>query len=324
MMKKITLSALAAITVAGTAFAGPETVVTSKEYKQPCVTPCFRDTEFQLDLFYSYNDAEHQGSNSATDRHFFGPETTPVSGLVPGGASGLLNNSSVIPSGSTVTGVRRTEVKDTPYFRDGSGGGLGLNYFFYRYFGVGIEGNWWDGVNSGSYSGNYTSKEVVSLPSGYDATAVAAAVKAASSKTSVTVLNSSTLVLKRSASFGRTSTSAAQQVAGSLILRYPFEGTVCWAPYIFGGGGGIFDGESTGFGHIGLGVEFRVTPYMGFFTDWRWEFTGGNYNNDDWRNDSRIKELAKALGGYSKLNLNNSNTSKNDISITRVGVRFVF
>ncbi len=323
MMKKFTLSALAAITVAGTAFAGPETVVTSKEFKQPCVTPCFRDTEFQLDLFYSYNNAEHQGSNSATDRHFFGPETTPVPTLVPGGIGGLLNDPNVIPAGSTVTGIRRTEVKDTPYFRDGSGGGLGLNYFFYRYFGVGVEGNWWDGVNSG-YTGSYISRELVTLPAGFDANAVAAAVVAANTKTGVTVLNPNTLVLKRSATFNRTSTSAAQQIAGNVFLRYPFEGAVCWAPYIFGGGGGIFDGESTGFGHVGLGVEFRVTPYMGFFTDWRWEFTGGSYNNNDWRNDSNVKALARALGGYNRLNISDNNTNKNDVNITRVGVRFVF
>ncbi|XHR28118.1 MAG: hypothetical protein ACFUZC_19585 [Chthoniobacteraceae bacterium] len=323
MMKKFTLSALAAITVAGTAFAGPETVVTSKEYKQPCVTPCFRDTELQLDLFYSYNNAEHQGSNSATDSHFFGPETTPVSSLVPGGSGSLLNNTDVIPAGSTVTGIRNTQVKDSPYFRDGSGGGLGLNYIFYRYFGIGVEGNWWNGINSG-YSGSYISREVVSLPAGSDATTVAAAVAAATSKTSVTVLNSSTLVLKRSVKYGRSSASAAQQVTGNLFLRYPFEGAVCWAPYIFGGGGGIFDGEATGFGHVGVGVEFRVTPYMGFFTDWRWEFTAGSYSNSDWRNDSSIKALAKAVGGYDKLNISDTSTNKNDVSITRVGVRFVF
>jgi len=324
MMKKITLTALAVITGAGMAMAGPETVVTSKEYKQPCVTPCFRDTEIQLDLFYSYNDASHQGDNYRSQRDVFGPATTPLTDpLIPGG-SDLLRTTQYLPAGSRVTGVRETAIKDNPYFRDGSGGGVGLNYFFWRYVGVGVEGNWWEGVNTGYY-GAYTSREVVSLPAGSTTASFSAATLAAAARasdTSITVLNATQFLLKRDGTFGRTHNSAANQVTGSLILRYPFEGPICWAPYIFGGGGGIFDGQSTGFGHIGLGVEFRVTPYMGFFTDWRWEFTGGSNNNDDWANTRQIRELAQSVG-IRDLNLNNSR-DKNDISVTRVGVRFVF
>lgn len=323
MMKKLTLTALAAITVAGMAMAGPETVVTSKEYKQPCVTPCFRDTEFQLDLFYSYNDASHQGDNERSRRDTFGPDVTPLlDPLVPGG-SDLLRTTEFLPAGSTVTGVRRTELKDTPYFRDGSGGGVGLNYFFWRYVGIGVEGNWWEGVNTG-YTGSYNTREVVSLPAGFTTASFSAATLAAAARasdTSITVLNDTQFLLRRSRTFGNTHKSAANQVTGSLILRYPFEGPICWAPYIFGGGGGVFDGQSTGFGHIGLGVEFRVTPYMGFFTDWRWEFMGGDNDNDNWTDNRHIQELARAVGIR---NLNSDNNNKNDVSVTRVGVRFVF
>jgi hypothetical protein len=318
MMKKITLSALAAITVAGTAMAGPATVVTSKEYKQPAVTPCFRDTEFQLDLFYSYNDASHQGDNQRSQTDYFGPATTPVTGkLVPGGST-LLGTSDYIPAGSTATGVRSTTIKDTPYFRDGSGGGVGLNYFFWRYVGVGVEGNWWNGVNDG-YNGSYTTNEVVNLSSPIDASTLAAAARA--SHTSITQVDANTLLLKRSVKFGNTNKSTANQVTGSLILRYPFEGCVCWAPYIFGGGGGVFDGDASGFGHIGLGVEYRVTPYLGFFTDWRWEFFGGNNSEDDYRNSSAVKELSKVV---SIRDLRGDSNNRNDVSVTRVGVRFVF
>lgn len=304
--------------------AGPETVVTSKEYKQPCVTPCFRDTEFQLDLFYSYNDASHQGDNGRTRTDLFGPATTPlVDPLVPGG-SDLLRTTEYLPAGSTVTGIRRTELKDTPYFRDGSGGGVGLNYFFWRYVGIGVEGNWWEGVNTG-FNGNYRTREVVTLPAGFTTASFSAATLAAASaasNTSITVLNDTQFLLRRSKSFGNTNKSTANQVTGSLILRYPFEGPICWAPYIFGGGGGVFAGDDTGFGHIGLGVEFRVTPYMGFFTDWRWEFMSGNRDNVDWNNYRHLQELARAAG-IRDVNWDNNN-NKNDVSVTRVGVRFVF
>lgn len=318
MMKKITLSALAAFTVAGTAFAGPSTVISSKEYKQPCVTPCFRDQEIQLDLFYSYNDASHQGDSVASDRNFFGPTVTPFTpGFIPEGST-LLENSDLIPAGSTVVGDRRTTVKVPQYFRDGSGGGVGLNYFFYRYVGIGIEGNWWNGTQDG-FNGTDSVREIVSLSAPANLTLIDTVARVAG--TSVTQLDSTTLLLERKIRFGKTDKSVANQVSGSLILRYPFEGPICWAPYIFGGGGGVFDGEASGFGHIGLGVEFRVTPYMGFFTDWRWQFMGGS-SDSNFRDNDRVRDLARALGlqDLSKL----EGKDHNDVNMTRVGVRFVF
>jgi len=316
-MKKLTLSALAALAVAGTAFAGP-TVVTSKEFKQPCVTPCFRDTEFQLDLFYSYNDAAHQGNSTANGRFLSDPQTVPVApGLLPGSTS-VLNSGGFTP-GSTVVRSGDANVKVPQYFNDGSGGGVGLNYFFARYFGVGVEGNWWDGCRGG-FNGDATTHDVVVGPAGgsaiVDPVALAAAAHAAGYSVT-TSADGTTVVLKKSASFGDSHRTAANQVSGSLILRYPFEGTVCWAPYIFGGGGGIFDGKSTGFGHVGIGAEWRVTPYMGFFTDWRWEFTGGSTSDNGSQDVSKIEDV---LG--QKITIDNK--GRNDISVTRVGVRFVF
>ena len=317
-MKKVTLSALAAIAVAGTSFAGP-TVVMSKDFKQPCVTPCFRDQEFQLDLFYSFNDAEHQGNSSATDRFLAAPTTTP---LAPGArANGVLKNnpSGIIPDGSTVVRSERASVSLPQYFNDGSGGGVGVNYFFAKYFGIGVEGNWWDGCRSG-FSGTLSTSDYV-VPNGtVDTTALATALRG--SNTSLTVLSNGDVVLKNSRTFGNTHRSVAQQVTGNLILRYPFEGPICWAPYIFGGGGGVFDGQSTGFGDIGLGVEFRITPNMGFFTDWRWEFMGGNNGDGDFRQTSIVRDLKKTYG-LNNLKVLDGN-SRNDVSMTRVGIRFAF
>lgn len=322
MMKKFTISALAAFAVAGTSFAGPCPVLTSKEYKQPCVTPCFRDQEWQLDLFYSYNDASHQGGRTRSGSFESDPFTTPVAaGVIPGSTS-LVNNTAAVPAGSTV--VRDISAKGTvpQYFHDGSGGGVGVNYFFAKYFGIGVEGNWWDGCSSGG-NANASTGDFVNATAVTPVTLASLQSAASAAGYSVTVLTTNaagdplTYVLSRKASAENTKRSVANQVSGSLILRYPFEGTVCWAPYIFGGGGGVFDGQDTGFGHIGLGVEFRVTPYMGFFTDWRWEFMGGSSTN----NANELRNLAKDYG----VDLRNvGSANKNDVNITRVGVRFVF
>lgn len=227
-MKKLTISLLAAFAVAGTSFAG--TTVTSKEYKQPVVVPCFKDQEFQVDLFYSYNDACHQGDRVNTDS-FSGTDA-----IGPFTAVGTLSRQQ--------------------YFRDGSGGGLGFSYYFMRYFGVGVEGNWWQGVNAGG-------------------TGTLAVTRAG-----VTTITT----------FSDAKHDTAQQFTGNVLIRYPFEGSICWAPYILGGGGGVWDGKSTGFGDVGVGAEYRVTPMIGLFTDWRWEFM----------------------------------CNRNDVNMTRAGIRFAF
>ena len=60
-MKKLTLSALAAFAVAGSAFAG-----SAKDFKQPAAPQFFKDTEFALDAFYSYNDAQQRDPHPPT------------------------------------------------------------------------------------------------------------------------------------------------------------------------------------------------------------------------------------------------------------------
>ncbi len=244
-MKTLTSSLFAALAVTGTALAGPAPVG-YKDFKEVTVPPApyFRGNELSLDFFYSFNDADHEGSRSETtvnERHFVIPQ----------------------PIDPTITD---TTVRSRPqYFHDGSGGGVGLNYFFTRYIGVDVEGNWWDGVETGERV--RTTRGVIVDDNGH-------------------VLNSG-----RTTTRGSINRSAANQVTGNLILRYPFEGRVAWAPYIFGGGGGIWDGSGAGFGDVGAGAEVRLTHHFGLFSDWRWNFMGGNHN---------------------------------DVSTTRLGVRFIF
>jgi hypothetical protein len=68
------------------------------------------------------------------------------------------------------------------------------------------------------------------------------------------------------------------ETSGSLVLRLPLgEGGL--APYIFGGGGHLFDPVASNFGHVGAGLEYRFSPNVGLFVDGRWVLTEnvGNY-----------------------------------------------
>jgi len=208
-MKKATFSALAALAIAGTAFAGP-----AKDSKAlvTTATPFFQDTEFALDAFYSYNDGRHQDPKMCDAN---------ICVLQP------------------------------QYLTDGNGGGVGADFFFARYFGVGLEGNWWNGANSG------ISKEE----------------------------HDNLLAKGKVDSQGRVIANydkdVANQVTGNLILRYPMEfQSFGLAPYILGGGGVISDSKNSGFYDVGAGVEVRLTPHWGVFSDWRWNFVEGSNVND--------------------------------------------
>ena len=119
------------------------------------------------------------------------------------------------------------------------GGGLGLNYFFSRFVGIGIEQDLY-GRNS---KGNGTQ--------GND--------------------------------FGYTRWATI----GNLFLRYP----ICsmnLAPYLMVGGGANYGNvgggyvnspnkiAGQGFGHVGGGLEYRVTETIGLFSDARYLFSGVN------------------------------------------------
>jgi Outer membrane protein beta-barrel domain len=148
------------------------------------------------------------------------------------------------------------------------GGGVDAKYFFHRYFGVGIEG--W-AVDARQARENDIDTDVVE---------------------GVTTQR-----------FGHEN-NAVGAVLGTLTLRYPIPCTR-FAPYIFGGGGGIFGGgqrpinrfaiedgevdqkvtvghtssESKGIGQVGGGMEVRFTPHIGWISDFSWNFVDGPNNN---------------------------------------------
>ena len=107
---------------------------------------------------------------------------------------------------------------------DGFGGGLGLNYFFTRYLGLGVDASantlFRDTKGNNEHDGVFNS-------------------------------------------------------TGSLILRYPLElGSLCLAPYAFGGGGVQTGAGSTlGSAHAGAGLEWRATPKLGIFGEGRYTWT---------------------------------------------------
>ncbi len=79
----------------------------------------------------------------------------------------------------------------------------------------------------------------------------------------------------------------------NLFYRIPI-GVSAWAPYVYIGGGSIFNANSRSAksivnnedgtealieGHAGFGVEYRVTRNFGFFTDGRWTVVDEAKNN---------------------------------------------
>src|SRR6266581_1961310 len=99
--------------------------------------------------------------------------------------------------------------------------------------------------------------------------------------------------------------NAIGAVLGTLTLRYPIPCTR-FAPYIFGGAGGIFgggqkqvnerfiepgegfdivattghtDAETRAIGQVGGGMEIRLTPHIGWVSDFSWNFVDGPNNN---------------------------------------------
>ncbi len=99
---------------------------------------------------------------------------------------------------------------------DGFGGGLGVNYFFMKYLGIGVDGNVYDGG------------------------------------------------------------PAVWDFSGRIIARFPIEGSVCIAPYVFIGGGIMFDATTVGTWNAGGGLEWRATHTIGIFTEGRYTWGGAS------------------------------------------------
>lgn len=175
-MKKLSLGISVIVLSAAVCFAGTQTVpLKMKAGKDKMVTPVeelYRANEFDISAFAAF-------ATGRVDQHKLGGD--------------------------------RDNPGDNRFDSSAWGGGIEADYFYTRYFGVGLEGDWLAGSG------------VISA------------------------------------------------VSGSLIGRLPFEnGSWGWAPYAFVGGGGQFDGEAAGFGHVGAGIDFRLQCHWGAFSDARW------------------------------------------------------
>jgi opacity protein-like surface antigen len=142
------------------------------------------------------------------------------------------------------------------------GGGGDIKYFFMRYFGVGVEG-WAASARRAFLDGGFDFFE------GFNDIHIAH------------------------------ESRAVGAVLGTLTLRYPFHCSR-FSPYIFGGGGAIFgggektntvvtgpgafhfeqsDSETKALGQVGGGLEIRLTPHIGWVSDFSWNFVDGTHNN---------------------------------------------
>jgi hypothetical protein len=65
----------------------------------------------------------------------------------------------------------------------------------------------------------------------------------------------------------------------NLYLRAPLSASSRWAPYLFAGAGGLYGGGAYFEGHIGGGIEYRITPKIGIFGDARYEWVDATRNN---------------------------------------------
>jgi len=89
--------------------------------------------------------------------------------------------------------------------------------------------------------------------------------------------------------YGLAAEDAVGQASGNLIFRYPI-GQTRFAPYVYAGGGVIFDGshnddlvdrdfhhhrDSRGMGQFGGGFEVRMTPHIGIINDFSWNVLDG-------------------------------------------------
>ena len=55
-------------------------------------------------------------------------------------------------------------------------------------------------------------------------------------------------------------------IGGDILIRYPIPNTQV-APYAFVGGGVQVDGDNSGFFRVGGGIEWRLTPHFGIFSE---------------------------------------------------------
>jgi hypothetical protein len=115
---------------------------------------------------------------------------------------------------------------------------------------------------------------------------------------------------------------AAGIITGDVILRLPLDDfwpNIHLAPYVIGGGGGVFTGSGSntintrfpelnqrfnnassnvendrGLGHLGGGFEYRFSPHWGIFGEATYNWVGGGQHNFN----SSVKDFVQANFGF--------------------------
>ena len=130
----------------------------------------------------------------------------------------------------------------------GWGGGVGLNYFFTRHLGLGLDAAWLSAAQPAftPLAGPLGAGPLVPL--------------------------------------GARRTTM-HNFSGSVIYRFPID-RICTAPYVFAGGGFAVDGLQWASVHGGLGIEHRFSTNLGIFTDGRWTYYGERFGRGDLNNFS--------------------------------------
>jgi hypothetical protein len=176
------------------------------------------------------------------------PSQSPVSGRKPSkrhthalAATGNGGTTTIDPSVKKTFKTRRVRTTDRLEHNAG-GGGITFNYFFTRYIGIGLEG---DFLGGNPYDTVLTGNLIFRYPFEFGATPVPTGY----SKDGKDV---------RSGKDGKDSKST---------ISGPTWGI---APYILLGGGSQWDGRAEGIGDVGGGVELRFKQHWGFFLEGRW------------------------------------------------------
>jgi len=218
-MKTIALGFLASAVAATSALAGDEVV--SKDYKQPAPpTTCFKDTEIQVDLFGSFVN-------------------------LPYGHDEYYTNS------------RQNRLFHDEN-RDGGGGGVGVNYFFMRYFGVGVDGDFDSNVGG---LANYTGKIIFRLPIETHGICIAPYIFAGG---------------------GGESLLDEKDYGYYVDPHHP--------------GHRLYRNKDTfGTWMVGGGLEWRITPMIGIFAEGRYTWAGRYHNEDGLNFDNDIARLGLRL-----------------------------
>ncbi len=151
-------------------------------------------------------------------------------------------------------------------FRDhGWGGGVGMNYFVTRNFGLGVDAAWLSAKEA-----NYTARTpaaAVGAPGVQGVQGVQGAIGGAPGAAAATARRNS-------------DPTTVHNFSASLIYRFPID-SICTAPYVFAGGGFAVDGKQWATAHAGAGVEKRLSSKVGLFTDARWTFLGDRFGRGD-------------------------------------------